>query len=350
MQGLDSPVKTRSNEGVAMRIKLKITAIFLLLAMMLPTITYGSNAAKVGEYSVTDVVKKVSPSVVGIIGKAKTGDTVIDSSADGLLFGTGVIIKPNGYIITNAHVVRNMEKIVVVLSNSRAYQARLKALDNMYDLALIKIDKGMLPAATFGDMGSVEVGETVVAIGTPLSFSLRNSATMGIISGINRSVDSEFRLIQSDVAINKGNSGGPLVNMKGEVIGITSTKYMGYGIEGMSFSIPIDTVQYVISHFEKYGKVMRPWLGVRMSESLLATYGLPTDEGLTINEVVPGSPAEKAGLMEDDRILEVDGVSVNTIIDYNECMKKYLPGDTAQFTIMRAGNIIKVSVVFSQVP
>lgn len=299
------------------------------------------------EYTIPDIVKKVSPSVAGIIGKVKNTGSNYDSSADNLMFGTGIIYKSNGYIITNAHVVKDMEKIVVVLSNSKAYSARLKAIDEQFDLALIKIDKGFLTPAVFGDINEVEVGQTVIAIGTPMSFSLRNSATEGIISGMNRSAESEYRFIQSDVAINGGNSGGPLVNMKGEVIGINSVKYVGYGVEGLSFSIPVDTVKYVINHFEKYGKVKRAFLGADFSESLTAKYGLPTSEGLTITGITPDSPAESAGLAENDKLIDIDGTQVHTIVDYNELMKNFLPNDSALLKIRRNGKEIQVKVIFS---
>lgn len=300
------------------------------------------------ENIVPAVVKKVSPSVVGIIGKIKRVSNNYNSGSDNLMFGTGIIYKSNGYIVTNAHVVKDMEKIVVVLSNSKSYTARLKAIDEQFDLALIKIDKGFLTPAVFGDINTVEVGQTVIAIGTPMSFSLRNSATKGIISGMNRSAESEYRFIQSDVAINGGNSGGPLVNMKGEVIGINSVKYVGYGVEGLSFSIPVDTVQFVISHFEKYGKVKRPYLGAGFSESLAAKYGLPTSEGLTIASITSDSPAEAAGLQEDDKLIDVDGIPVHTKVDYNELMKSYLPGDSVKLNIQRKGRGMLVKVTFSE--
>ena len=173
---------------------------------------YGTSATEkvniVSEDSaVSDIISKLSGSVVGIIGKLKQSSSDYTSDGDNLVFGSGVIYKSNGYIVTNAHVVTDMESIVVVLTNGKAYSARLKAIDDQSDLALIKIDVGMLTPAVFGSISDVVVGKTVVAIGTPLSFSLRNSATKGMISGINRSTDGEYRFIQSDAAINGGNSG-----------------------------------------------------------------------------------------------------------------------------------------------
>lgn len=296
----------------------------------------------------SEVVKKLSPSVVGIIGKLKESSQYYIPYSDNLTFGTGVIYKSNGFIITNAHVVSDMESIVVVLSNGKAYRARLKAIDEISDLALIKIDKGGLTPVKFGKIEDVEVGEQVIAIGTPLSFSLRNSATSGIVSGINRAADGEYRFIQSDAAINGGNSGGPLVNMKGEVIGINTVKYIGFGVEGLSFSIPVDTVEYVMKHFEKYSRVRRPYLGATFIEGIAARYGLPSSEGLTVVEIEDGSPAETAGLMLDDVIESVNGVKITTKIDYNEELKKYLPGDTVEFSVIRGDKKINLKVTFSE--
>lgn len=298
---------------------------------------------------ISNIIKQVSPSVVGIIGKLKESSYDYSEYTDNLIFGTGVIYRSDGYIVTNAHVVKDMDSIVVVLSNSKAYKARLKAIDESLDLAVIKIDKGGLKPAVFGNMSSVDVGQEVVAIGTPQSFNLRNSATRGIISGMNRSTDGEYRFIQSDAAINGGNSGGPLVNMKGQVIGINSVKLVGFGVEGLNFSIPVDTVQYAIGHFERFGKIKRPYLGIVFSESIAAQYGLPSAvEGLTVREIKDGSPAAGYDIQPDDKLVTVNGVKVNSIIDYNEEMKKYLPGDKAALKLVRDGRQVVVNVVFGE--
>ncbi len=298
--------------------------------------------------SIQSIINKVSPSVVGIIGNSSAADSFSNSETkDGIIFGTGVIIRTNGYIITNAHVVGDLENIIVILSNGKAYQARLKAIDEKTDLALVKIDKGGLTPATLGEMSDIKVGEEIVAIGTPLSLTLRNSATKGIISGMNCSIQSDYRFIQSDAAINGGNSGGPIVNMQGKVIGINTVKYSGVGVEGLAFSIPIDTVKYAIDHFMKYGKIKRPYLGAKFIEGIAAKYGLPSSEGLTITEVEKYSPAEKAGLLEEDILTAVNNVSVSALVDFNEEMKKYLPGNSAVLTIKRDNKVKKIKVVFN---
>lgn len=328
--------------------------ILTVLFVCIGSAASAGAASKIGasviseESGVPQVISKLSNSVVGIIGKLKQSSANYNSSSDNLIFGSGVIYKSNGYIVTNAHVVADMESIVVVLSNGKAYKARLIAIDEKSDLASIKIDKGMLTPAVFGNISDVIVGKSVVAIGTPLSFSLRNSATKGIISGINRTTDGEYRFIQSDASINGGNSGGPLVDMDGKVIGINSVKYVGYGVEGLSFSIPIDTVKYVLNQFEKYGKVRRPYLGAVFMEGVAARYGLPSNEGLTITDVKNDTPASRAGLMTDDVLIAVNGVNITTIIDYNEEMKKYLPGNSVQLVVDRNGKDIKMKVTFDE--
>jgi len=305
------------------------------------------------ESTIASVVNKISPSVVGIIGNLKQSAVFNQYGDDYALgppvaSGTGVIYKSNGYIVTNAHVVKDMENIVVLLVNGNAYKAKLKAIDEESDIALIKIDKGGLTPVTFGDSSNIFVGEQVIAIGTPLSFSLQNSATRGIISGVNRAIYGSYRFIQSDAAINSGNSGGPLVNMKGEVIGINSGKYQGFGVEGLSFSIPSNTVKYVLEHFELYGKVKRPYFGFELSEGIAAKYGLPSEETLPIIKIEENSAAQAAGLQIDDEIVAVNGVKIHTLPDFSEEMKKYLPGDAIEFTILRNGQELKVNITSSE--
>ncbi|ACL76286.1 S1C family serine protease [Ruminiclostridium cellulolyticum] len=314
------------------------------------TVTQGNNTIEINSVNkISNVVSKVSPSVVGIIGKLKESSYEYDETSDNIIFGTGVIYRSSGYIITNAHVVKDMESIVVVLSNSKAYKARLKAIDEDLDLAEIKIDKGGLQPAKFGDISQVAVGDEVVAIGTPLSFGLRNSATRGIISGMNRSENRQYRFIQTDAAINSGNSGGPLVNMKGEVVGINSWVYAGIGVQGMSFSIPIDSVRYAINQFEKFGKIRRPYLGLAFSDSITSIYGLPnTVSGVTVKSIEKGSPAQKYNIKVDDRLISINGIKVNSTTDYNEEMKKYLPGDIAEFKLQRDNREFSISVTFGE--
>lgn len=295
---------------------------------------------------VPNIIQKVSPSVVGIIGNYSAATSSYNDKTEYTAHGTGVIIKSGGEILTNAHVVKDLKNIIVVLYDGSAYSAKIKNIDEKSDLAVVKIDKVGLPIVTFSSMDNVVTGKSVIAIGTPISFSLRNSASMGIISGINRGLSTEYALIQTDAAINPGNSGGPLVNMAGEVVGINSNKFAAVGIESMGFAIPADTVQYVISNFDKYGVVVRPELGATFEESWAARRGLPTSSGLTIKKISDGSIGQKAGLQNGDVIMSIDGVKVNSIVDYNECMKKYVFGNVSKTSVSRGGQIIQVDITY----
>lgn len=304
------------------------------------------NIIKVDSYQndviIPEIIKKVSPSVVGIIGTINSGGSDISSS--NIAHGTGVIIKSDGSILTNAHVVSDMKTIVVVLNDGNGYKAKLQYIDYESDLAVVKINKTKLPVAQLGTEDEIVSGKTVIAIGTPISFSLRNSASIGIVSGINRGIGSSYRLIQTDASINPGNSGGPLVNLKGHVIGINSNKFSGTGIEGIGFSIPINTVKYVLENFEKYGYVKRAYLGAIFKEDFVAEIGLPTNNGLLIDSVEDDSPADVSGLQEDDILLKINSSPINTIVDYNEFMKKIKPNDKIALEIKRESKTIKISV------
>ncbi|MGE5703857.1 MAG: S1C family serine protease [Clostridia bacterium] len=297
-------------------------------------------------YSIPDLIKRVSPSVVAIIGKPT--ETYGKEERFNLAHGTGVVIKADGWIVTNAHVVKDMSNITVVTLDGRQFAGKMTHIDEESDLALVKIAvKGLVPA-TFAPMSSVQPGETVVAIGTPISFTLRNSATSGIISGLNRSVYSPYRLIQTDASINPGNSGGPLVNLKGQVVGINSLKFVSVGIDNLSFAIPADTVQYVLHHFFTYGKVKRPYIGAELEESWAAIVGLPTKEPLRVTVVDEGSPAANAGIREGDLIYSVNNQTIATIVDLNELLKKFLPGATVEIMTQSNGDLVKRKVVLGE--
>jgi len=298
---------------------------------------------------VPQVIEKVSPSVVGIIGTYKNAGSKSGAYAEKqFIHGTGAVIKANGEIITNAHVVGEMDKIIVVLADGAAFEAKLKSIDQASDLAVITINKTGLKPVKFAKENSLSIGNTVIAIGTPISFSLRNSASIGIISGINRSIESEYKLIQTDAAINPGNSGGPLVNLDGEIVGINTSKFIGTGIEGMGFSIPVSTVNYVVGQFDKFGKVIRPYLGIRFEEDWISQMGLPTNNGLIIAGIEAKSPASAQGLKTKDILLSINDIKINSIVDYNEEMKKFSPNSKANFKIKRNGIIQNIVVTFAE--
>ncbi|WP_338588666.1 trypsin-like peptidase domain-containing protein [Paenibacillus sp. Y5S-9] len=313
----------------------------------------GQYDAKSGTYTykgseaIPKVIEKVSPSVVGIIGKStEVQDGATSDDRYNLAHGTGVIIRSNGWIVTNAHVVDGLISPVVVTTDGNTYKITKTYSDALSDLALIKINAKSLKPASFAKASQTTVGETVIALGTPISFSLRNSATVGVISGLNRGVEATYRLIQTDTAINPGNSGGPLVNLKGEVVGINSMKFSAVGVESLGFSIPVDTVQYIIDQFFKYGKIKRASLGLQLEESWSAIVGLPTDDPLTITGVL--SPeAKKAKIKEGDVIYSVAGTRVSSVVDINELLKKYLPGQKVKLLMQTDGDIVTRTLVLA---
>ena len=292
---------------------------------------------------IPSVIESVSPSVVGIIGRGKTESYY--GSQEGIMSGSGVIIKTGGEILTNAHVVKNMNTILVVMNDGKGYEAQLKYIDEDTDRAVVKIKKIGLPVVKFANSEDIVVGKQVIAIGTPITFSLRNSATVGHISGLNRSVGEPYRLVQTDTAITHGNSGGALINMNGELVGITSSGYSG---TNTNFAVPVDTVKYVLNQFELYGKVRHISFGAEFQEDWLAELGVPSEAGLTIKGLEKSSPLAKASFKTGDVLVSVDDVAINSIVELNELMKNYLPGDTVKVGVKTNGEIKYADIVLDE--
>lgn len=292
---------------------------------------------------IPSVIESVSPSVVGIIGRGNTESYY--GSQEGIMSGSGVIIKTGGEILTNAHVVKNMNMILVVMNDGKGYEAQLKYIDDDTDLAVVKIKKIGLPVVKLANSEDIVVGKQVIAIGTPITFSLRNSATVGHISGLNRSVGDPYRLIQTDTAITHGNSGGALINMNGELVGITSSGYSG---TNTNFAVPVDTVKYVLNQFELYGKVRHISFGAEFQEDWLAELGVPSEAGLTIKGLEKSSPLAKASFKTGDVLVSVDDIAINSIVELNELMKNYLPGDTVKVGVKTNGEIKYADIVLDE--
>lgn len=292
---------------------------------------------------IPSVIESVSPSVVGIIGRGKTESYY--GSQEGIMSGSGVIIKTGGEVLTNAHVVKNMNTILVVMNDGKGYEAQLKYIDEDTDLAVVKIKKIGLPVVKFANSEDIVVGKQVIAIGTPITFSLRNSATVGHISGLNRSVGESYRLVQTDTAITHGNSGGALINMNGELVGITSSGYSG---TNTNFAVPVDTVKYVLNQFELYGKVRHISFGAEFQEDWLAELGVPSEAGLTIKGLEKSSPLAKASFKTGDVLVSVDDIAINSIVELNELMKNYLPGDTVKVGVKTNGEIKYADIVLDE--
>ncbi len=253
--------------------------------------------------------------------------------------GSGFIIDKSGYIVTNNHVVEGADTIKVILKDDNEYDAKIVGRDPVTDIALIKVEaKGNLPTVPLGSSDNLKVGEWVAAIGSP--FGLEHTVTAGIVSAKGRVIGSgpydDF--IQTDASINPGNSGGPLINMQGEVVGINTMIIAGGN--GIGFAIPIDQAKDIIAQLKTGGEVTRGWLGVTIQDlkgDMAEYYGLKGKSGVLVASVVPGDPADRAGIQPKDIITEVDGKKVTTSRDLTELAAKLGVGDTARVTVLRDG-------------
>ena len=268
--------------------------------------------------------------------------------------GSGFIISTDGYILTNAHVVEAADEINVKLNDKREFKAKVIGSDKRTDIALIKIEATGLPAVKFGDPNRLKVGEWVIAIGSPFGFE--NSVTAGIVSAKGRSLPQEnfVPFIQTDAAVNPGNSGGPLFNMRGEVVGINSQIYSRTGgFMGLSFSIPIDVANDIATQLKTGGKVTRGRIGVviqPLTRELAESFGLPKPAGALVSSVEKGSPAEKAGIEVGDVILKFNGKDVTSSEDLPRLVGSTKPGAKAAVQLMRNKATREVAVVVGEMP
>ena len=264
--------------------------------------------------------------------------------------GSGVIISTDGYIMTNAHVVDGATEIMVYLNNKQEFTAKLVGADQHTDIAILKVAGRDLPSAKFGNSDDLRVGQWVLAIGAP--FGLEQTATQGIVSAVSRSLptDSYVPFIQSDVALNPGNSGGPLFNLKGEVIGINSQIFSGTGgYMGLSFAIPINLASSIAEKLKMGVAIQRGWLGISiqdMNQTLAKSFGLDSPAGTLISAVVPNSPADQAKLKAGDVIVEFDGKRIGQASDLSPIVASTSVNADANIKILRAGKAktIKVTV------
>lgn len=267
--------------------------------------------------------------------------------------GSGVIISDDGYIVTNNHVVRGSDVISVVLYDKRTYQAKVIGQDPVTDLALLKIDEEELPKIEMGNSDELQLGEWVLAVGNP--FNLTSTVTAGIISakartlGLSSSKMSIEAFLQTDAAVNPGNSGGALVNARGELVGInTAIESRTGSYSGYSFAIPVTIVKKVVSDLMEYGEVQRAFLGVSIitvDARLAQEYGLDRIEGIYISETTSGGAAEEAGIKKGDVLLSLNGIDVNSNSELLEQVSKYKPGDRVNVLIKRKGKRKQIELV-----
>ena len=294
------------------------------------------------ELSLQEIYKKVIPSVVSI-----TAD-----STNGTSYGTGIIMSTDGYIITNYHVISSASSIDILLENGDLYSAKIIGSDEISDLSVLKIDAADLTPAEFGNSDSVEVGDSVVAIGDPLGVELRGTMTDGIICGISRDIIVDGRnmtLIQTNAALNSGNSGGPLVNMYGQVIGINTMKYSTYAstsVEGIGFAIPIASAKKVIDELTTLGYVEgRPATGITLKTvdvRLMYYYRLPGV--VCVAAVDEDSDAYAKGISPGDIILSVDDCDVSSLDEFHDIINGHNAGDVVTLTIYSNGTLEQVSI------
>lgn len=313
------------------------------------------------------VANKVKPSIVGITVEFSVNSIFYNSSGTAKASGSGIIISEDGYILTNNHIVSSTSesnnafyevgkanKVTVKLYNDDTeYEAQIIGTDSQTDLAVIKIDKTGLTPAELGDSDSVQVGEFAMAIGNPLG--LDNSVTAGIVSAVNREVtDSDgnkYLAIQTDAAINAGNSGGALVNSQGQVIGVNTLKLSGEDVEGVGFAIPINSTKEIYEQLIQYNKVKRPYIGIGgidLDEETAKKNNLVV--GIYIKTIEDFSAAEKAGLRIGDVIIEADGQKITTMDELNEIKNSKSIGDTIELKVYRNGNEKEVTVTLQEQP
>jgi len=362
---------------------IRLLALALVIAVLpAPPVLAQRSAPKIDPKAVlrsledafTSVADRVTPAVVNVStlsSKASTpgedperfreffGEEFYDKyfkrrpREDARASGSGVIVDPNGYILTNNHVVENAREITVRLSDSRKFTATLVGRDPKTDLAVLKIDSpNPLPVAEMGDSDRLKVGQWAIAIGNP--FGLDRTVTVGIISATARTrvgVATYENFIQTDASINPGNSGGPLLNLDGRVIGV-NTAIVASG-QGIGFSIPINEARLVMNHLIKSGRVVRGWLGVAIqdvTEELSRSFGVREREGVLVADVIKGGPAEQAGVRPGDVVVEFNGSKIKEVPDLQRRVANVTPGEKVKLIVVRDKQRVPVSVAIGEMP
>ena len=296
--------------------------------------------------TITQVVERVGPAVVTVVGTTSGQMTFFGYSGDQEVSGSGFIITNDGYIITNNHVVEDTQDVRVILSDGSELPASVVSTDSFADLAVLKADGVMPGVAVLGNSDNLKPGETVIAIGSPLG-DFRNSVTVGVVSATGRSLDTGNNyqmenLIQTDTAINSGNSGGPLVNLAGEVIGVNSAVVRGSGnsaiAEGLGFAIPSNTALLISQQIITKGYFSRPYMGVSIQQidpSIASRYDLPVQWGAYVTRVGAGSPAGNAGIQQGDIIVRIGDKVFSENTKFVNALFAFQPGDVVEVEVMR---------------
>ncbi len=323
-----------------------------------PVTTLSLNATDI-QTAITQSVQKVGPAVVTVVGTIPGQNTFFGATGDQTVSGSGLFISNQGYILTNNHVVEGTRGVNIILADGTQQKAEVVGTDPYSDIAVLK-SGGKVPAvAALGNSDMLKPGETAIAIGSPLG-DFKNTVTVGVVSATGRSIDTGNGyqiegLIQTDAAINQGNSGGPLVDLAGAVIGINTliVRNIGTGTvaEGLGFSIPINTAQAVANQIIQKGYVSHPYLGISyqpITPDVAAAYGLPVQWGVYVTRVAAGSPAAQSGLQRGDIISQIGNVPLDATHSYLNTLFAYKPGDQIMLSVVRNGQTSQAKVVLGE--
>jgi serine protease Do len=310
--------------------------------------------------AVTKAVESVGPSVVTVVSTIPGGTTLLGRLPDQTASGSGAIISTDGYILTNNHVVEGATQVDVILADGTQLPAKLVGTDIYADLAVLQAQGEMPAVATLGNSDGLKPGETVIAIGSPLG-DFVNTVTVGVVSALGRVIDTGQGyqmedLIQTDAAINQGNSGGPLVNLAGEVIGINTLIVRGGGFgsavaEGLGFAIPVNTARAIADQIIEKGYVARPYLGIRwltVTPRLASSYDLPVEWGVFVSEIGSDSPAARGGVRQGDIITRIGDIDLDENHSFINALFTYEPGETIPLEIVRGGQKLEVRVTLGE--
>ena len=346
----------RQNEPVVVNQPSATTAAVVPVTTTVQTLTV--NTIDV-ETAITEAVQNVGPAVVTVVATVPGQQTFFGYSGDSTSTGSGIFISSDGYILTNNHVIEGGKSYQIIYSDGSQNDASLVGTDQYSDLAVLKVSDNVPAIATLGNSDALNPGETVIAIGSPLG-DFKNTVTVGVVSATGRSIDSGSGysidgLIQTDAAINQGNSGGPLVNLAGEVVAINTliVRSTGTGTvaEGLGFAIPINTARVISEQLIQNGFVSRPYLGISyqpISPRVAAVYRLPVQYGVYITDIYANSPASQAGLRVGDIITAIDNTNLDDTHEYLNILFQYSAGDSVTLTVNRSGKSIQVQVTLGE--
>jgi len=308
------------------------------------------------ESAVIDAVRKMRPAVVTVINQMQPRRTVWGNLQSPTSSGSGVIIDAKGYIVTNNHVIKGQRNLQVIFSDGTKADATVVGADAVADIAVIKVDAKMPAVAPLGDSSAIEPGQVAIAIGSPLG-DFRGTVTVGVVSALNRRVGSMQGLIQTDAAINNGNSGGPLINTLGQVIGINALVVRatneGNIAEGLGFAIPSNLVREISAQLIAKGRVERAYMGVTYQDvdpQIASALNLNVTYGVVVSDVTAGSPAAKAGLQEGDVILQFDSQKLDQDHPLATILFTHKAGDTVTLTVLRDGKQIQIKLTLGSRP